>query len=188
VIDDRCGGDPLEDTISLSVSGAGAFVLLRREAGLHILNRTWTDRGSGGRKHEDRDVVRVEVLPAPVEEGPFPGEEVRAERRSLREVPGRLVARPRSEVTLLHLPTMISVRVWSGGRKDEGLERATLLLRGRVEVAREGPTPVTSEPIVRRYTLGPTPLVRDRVTGRTTGRLDRVLRGDLDLLLAPPSE
>lgn len=38
--------------------------------------------------------------------------------------------------------------------------------------------------IVRRYQQKPTPLVRDTVKGWRTGRLDRVLKGDFDLLEA----
>jgi hypothetical protein len=36
---------------------------------------------------------------------------------------------------------------------------------------------------VRRYTFGPAPMVRDRRTGRSTGRLDRVLAGELELVV-----
>ncbi len=35
--------------------------------------------------------------------------------------------------------------------------------------------------IVRRYQEKPSPLVRDKVSGWKTGRLDRVLDGDFDL-------
>jgi hypothetical protein len=34
--------------------------------------------------------------------------------------------------------------------------------------------------VVRRYTLSPAPLVRDTLTGKSTGRLDEVLDGHLD--------
>ena len=40
-------------------------------------------------------------------------------------------------------------------------------------------------PVVRRYTLGPTTLVRDLRSGRTTGRLDQVLDGQLEMFLRP---
>jgi hypothetical protein len=38
--------------------------------------------------------------------------------------------------------------------------------------------------VVRRYTLGPAPRVRDLRSGRTTGRLDQVFEGHLDVFLA----
>jgi ATP-dependent Clp protease ATP-binding subunit ClpC len=37
--------------------------------------------------------------------------------------------------------------------------------------------------VVRRYRERPSPLVRDSVRGLRTGRLDRVLAGDFDLVL-----
>src|SRR5205823_1317316 len=37
VLDDRRGGDPDEDTVTLLVGGAGAFALLAGEAGLHLV-------------------------------------------------------------------------------------------------------------------------------------------------------
>ena len=44
------------------------------------------------------------------------------------------------------------------------------------------PTGVESVAIVRRYRERPSPLVRDAVKGWRTGKLDRVLLGDFDLL------
>jgi ATP-dependent Clp protease ATP-binding subunit ClpC len=48
------------------------------------------------------------------------------------------------------------------------------------EQARQAPTSITSD-VARRYRLEPSPLVRDR-RGWRTGRADRVLAGDFDLL------
>jgi ATP-dependent Clp protease ATP-binding subunit ClpC len=42
-------------------------------------------------------------------------------------------------------------------------------------------TPATGTPVVRRYQHDPTPLVRDRVRGYRTGRIDHVLSGGFDL-------
>src|SRR5205085_5140434 len=39
VLDDRQGGDPDEDTVTLLVSGAGAHALLAGESGLHQVSR-----------------------------------------------------------------------------------------------------------------------------------------------------
>jgi ATP-dependent Clp protease ATP-binding subunit ClpC len=41
--------------------------------------------------------------------------------------------------------------------------------------------------IVRRYREEPSPLVRDAVRGWRTGRLDRVLGGDFDVIVSAPS-
>jgi ATP-dependent Clp protease ATP-binding subunit ClpC len=40
----------------------------------------------------------------------------------------------------------------------------------------------TSRAVVRRYRREPSPLVRDSVRGWRTGRLDRVLAGEFDVL------
>jgi hypothetical protein len=72
------------------------------------------------------------------------------------------------------------------GTKTQALERLRPLLQARLEAANtraqdQPPRP----PLVRRYTLGPTTLVRDLRTGRSTGRLDQVLEGHLEAFLRP---
>jgi hypothetical protein len=58
------------------------------------------------------------------------------------------------------------------------------LLLARLEAAQQRTGQTASRPpVVRRYTLGPTTLVRDLRSGRTTGRLDQVLEGQLDAFL-----
>jgi ATP-dependent Clp protease ATP-binding subunit ClpC len=42
--------------------------------------------------------------------------------------------------------------------------------------------PVRGDDVVRRYRREPSPLVRDAVRGWRTGRLDRVLDGEFDVL------
>jgi ATP-dependent Clp protease ATP-binding subunit ClpC len=179
-LDDRRGGAPPEDTLTLLVCGAGAYALLAGEAGLHQVSRG-TPRG---RQRPDRDVVRVEVMPAP-SAGPV-ADEVRTEVRPLADVRGRLLAKPRFEVQLLHVPTMIAVRAWTDGPKVEAVDRLRPLLAARVEATKERAEPTAGDglgPFVRRYILGPAPLVRDLRTRRSTGRLDRVLQGHIDMFL-----
>jgi peptide chain release factor 2 len=186
-LDDHRGGDPAEDGIALLLSGAGAYALLAGEAGLHQVARGRREGRDGRRRPVDRDVVRVEVFAVPAGDAGFAADEVRAEARALAEVQGRLVARPRFEVQLLHVPTMIAVRGWTDGTKAQAVERLRPLLRARVEAAKAadaGGRP----PVVRRYGLGPQPLVRDVRTGLSTGRVDQVLEGQLDVFLLPPRQ
>jgi ATP-dependent Clp protease ATP-binding subunit ClpC len=185
-LDDHRGGDPAEDGIALLLSGAGAYALLAGEAGLHQVARGRREVRDGRRRPVDRDVVRVEVFPVPAAEAGFGPDEVRAEARALAEVRGRLVARPRFEVRLLHVPTMISVRGWTDGTKAQAAERLRPLLRARVEAAKAAADAAGRPQVVRRYGLGPQPLVRDVRTGRSTGRVDQVLEGQLDVFLLPP--
>ena len=103
--------------------------------------------------------------------------------RALKSAKGRLLAKPRFEVQLLHVPTMTSVRAWTDGSKGEAVERLRPLLAARVAALR-GATDQSA--VIRRYVLGPAPLVRDLRSGRSTGRLDKVLQGHIDLFLEPP--
>jgi ATP-dependent Clp protease ATP-binding subunit ClpC len=186
VLDDRHGGDPDEDVIALLLSGAGAYALLAGESGLHQVARGKEEDRSGRRRHADREVVRVEVFPAPTVEAGFHHTEVRAQVRPLNDVQGRLLSRPRFEVELLHVPSMITVRAWTDGTRAQAIEHSTPLLRARVDAAKVTPGSDSGRlPLVRRYTLGPAPLVRDLRSGRSTGRLDQVFKGHLDMFLAP---
>jgi ATP-dependent Clp protease ATP-binding subunit ClpC len=187
VLDDRQGGDPAEDTITLSITGAGAHALLVGEMGLHQLSRGHGERRDGRRRAVDRDVVRVEVLPAPAGAAAFGRDEVRVEHRPLKGKVGRLMARPKAEIQLLHLPSMTAVRAWTEASKAQAVEALQPLLRARVSAGGSGAKdPSGRLTFVRRYTLGPAPLVRDVRSGLTLGRLDQILEGHLDAFLSPP--
>jgi peptide chain release factor 2 len=185
VLDDRQGGDPEEDTITLQLSGAGAHALLAGEAGLHLVSRGRRETRDGKKRPADREVVRVEVLPAG--EPAFGPEEVRVEAQPLAGARGRLLPRLRHDVRLFHLPSLTSVRAWTDGGKREAVERLRVLLWARIEAGRGAAAePAGRPPVVRRYALGPTTLVRDQRSGKSTGRLDQVLEGQLDMFLGGP--
>src|SRR5262249_46695012 len=153
VLSDRVGGNPWEDAITLQLTGAGAFALLEGEAGLHHFSDKRTARN--GRRSAERDVVRVEVLRVPPEEVTFGANDWRIESRPLTGVAGRLLARPKLEVYLLHVDSKISVRAWTEAGKTQAVERLAPLLWARVEAARATPagaaTPSTLPPVIRRY-------------------------------------
>ena len=67
------------------------------------------------------------------------------------------------------------------------VEPAADLIDQMVAGDRLGDGAGTTLEIVRRYREEPSPLARDRVRGWRTGRLDRVLAGDFDLI-APREE
>jgi ATP-dependent Clp protease ATP-binding subunit ClpC len=185
VLDDRRGGTPHEDALTLLLSGAGAYALLAGEAGLHQLSRGRSKSRSGRQRAPDRDVVRVDVVPVAMGD-PLGRDEVRVEVHSLDGVQGRLLKKPRFEISLLHVPSLTAVRAWTDGTKAQAIERLRPLLAARVEAGRSAnKDPAPS--FVRRYILGPSPLVRDLRLHRSTGRLDRVLRGHIDPFLVPAS-
>jgi ATP-dependent Clp protease ATP-binding subunit ClpC len=186
VLDDRRQTDPTEDVIVLQVSGAGSHTLLAGEAGLHQLARRGPGKRTDERRTVDRDVVRVEVLPVPDDANPVGHDAIQVQTRSLANVAGRLLPRPRLEVQLRHEPTLLTLRAWTDRSRAEAIDRLRPLLRARVALAEAAPTE-GRPPIVRRYVFGPAPLVRDVRSGRTTGRLHQVLEGQLDMFLAPPA-
>jgi ATP-dependent Clp protease ATP-binding subunit ClpC len=178
VLDDHQGGDPPEDVLVLQIGGAGAYALLAAESGLHPLTRGRAE-GRDGRRHGDREVVRVEVLLVPAEEDPRGREEVEVEVCSLEKATGRLMSRPRLEVHLRHKPSLMTLWAWTDRGRGEAVERLRPLLRARLAA---GSAATAGRPaVVRRYALGPAPLVRDVRSGRSTGRLEQVLDGELDL-------
>lgn len=77
--------------------------------------------------------------------------------------------------------TRANVRVV--GQPDEPAGRGANALRQQAEraLAEDSPTANTS-PVIRRYREEPSPLVRDSARGWRTGRLERVLEGDFDLI------
>ncbi len=184
VLDDHRTTDPQEDVIVLQVTGAGAFALLMREQGLHYVIQ---GRGEGGdgKKGTQREVVRVEVHP--LSGGPpLDREEVRAEVRPLADAEGRLMERPRFEVHLSHQPTLTTLRAWTDLSRSEAVEQLRPLLQARVAAAAS--REATPGRVVRRYTLNPAPLVRDTLSGKSTGRLDEVLAGHLDQFFTTPED
>jgi ATP-dependent Clp protease ATP-binding subunit ClpC len=109
-----------------AVSGYAAYTILRREAGLHVLETPQDERSSFRRV-----AASVRVVGQP------------------EEPPGR------------------------GGREalSEQAERA---------LSAEAQAP--QQQVVRRYREEPSPLVRDSARGWRTGRVERVLDGDFDLI------
>ncbi|MGB8511104.1 MAG: AAA family ATPase [Pyrinomonadaceae bacterium] len=119
-------GSPSSYRALLAVSGFGAYSILQREAGLHILE-TPQDEKSFNR-------ARVQV---------------------------RVVAQPDEPPT---------------GHGQEALRRQAEDALAFDEQKGVPPS------IVRRYREEPSPLVRDSVRGWRTGKLERVLGGDFDLI------
>ncbi len=66
--------------------------------------------------------------------------------------------------------------------EDRGFDRLTVLVEVGSAASGDAPAADRGEPaVVRRYRHGPSPLVRD-ASGARTGRIDRVLAGDFDLV------
>ena len=85
---------------------------------------------------------------------------------------------------LFHPKTLVSVRAWVPGPRDEAVARVMLLLRVRAETpARVVTASSEAPPVIRRYELGQNHGVKDLRTGKHTPHVERVLRGQLDPFL-----
>ncbi len=173
VVDDRVDAESGEDSITLLVSGCGAHALLAGESGLHRFR-------DGLPPRDVLEAVRVAVLPMPPAVPNFPAEAVSIETRSVAR-PGRLMRAVTLELRLFHRPTKIALRAACDGSREWALERILPLFFASIRQATT-PPPV-EERLVRRYQLGPSPRVRDLRTGYATGRLERVLRGDIEMFV-----
>ena len=182
------GGDVHE--VVLHVSGGGAFGLLCGEAGQHHVVRERSDRGAEDRVRGDRDVVRVRVLPYPVNDGAAErGERFEVSARPT-SAAGELLAKPAFDVTARDAGRHATVRLRCGGTREDALAAAATVLRAELAAATgraSGGAAADEQPVLRRrYVLGPAPMVRDPVVKRSSGNLDRVLRGALDGYLRLP--
>ncbi|MEM9800236.1 MAG: AAA family ATPase [Planctomycetota bacterium] len=171
VLDDRSASHESEDTITLALEGTGAFALLRSETGLHKFRR---DRAG---ERSTTELVRVEVLPVLDDPPALSRSELRVDARPLRDAAGRLVTTLRTEVHLLHRPTMTTLRALSPEDESAAVDSSIGLLAALITAIPKGDLDV-----IRRYGFGPASVIRDRRTGRATGRVDRVLGGELDLV------
>jgi ATP-dependent Clp protease ATP-binding subunit ClpC len=179
-LDDRRTSEPAADAITLEVVGPGALALFAREEGIHQLSR----RGARGAGRPSRAWVRVDVLAVPPETGRDLASDVTVRAKTLKGVKGRRIAKPTLELSLLHAPSLTSLVAHTAGSRDEALARLLPLLAAVRERA-QAPAPAapTASQVVRVYELGSSPRVRDRRTGCDTGHVERVLDGELELLL-----
>jgi len=179
ILSDRRAKTPPDDSLVLSISGAGAHALLAAEAGLHQLARGRSrDRDQSG---YSREVVRVEVDAVNASAAPLSRDEIQCEIKPLKKAKGRLLPAPAFDVHLLHRESMAAVHAWTGGSKESIIERLAPLLEARVADVQNGRAENT--PQVRRYRLGPVRGVRDNRTGQKSGRVDAVLDGRLEPFL-----
>jgi ATP-dependent Clp protease ATP-binding subunit ClpC len=187
VLDDHRIESPLDDSISLLISGVGPFALLAGEAGLHAFYY-----GTGGDSRQStnqREVARVEVSLVDNSHSPIARPDVHVEIHPLGKVAGRLLRRPKFDVRLLHPSSLMSIRAWTDSDESTAVTRLLPLLEARVasRAASNSGNGAPDKAMIRRYRLGPSQLVRDVRTGRRTGRLDQILNGHLDPFLVPLS-
>jgi hypothetical protein len=177
--------DDRTDVACLRVEGLGAYLLLKGESGLHQFDRRAKERVTRGREivHHDRELVRVDVLPAGPEMAPAFRKVLKAQTTPLKPRRRRLLESD-TAVSLFHTPSVRSLALWTSGPAPKAIERAAMALHTQLAAAGQ----VRNDTIVRYYDLHASPRVRDARTGRSTGDVGKVLKGHLEPLLyeAPP--
>ena len=182
VLGEYCEGK--KDYVYLRVSGLGCYSLLKNESGLHQLDRRFKAKATRNRREliqEDREVLRVEVLPLDCEPDKAFRHAVKYECNDLKPVHNRLM-RSDTAVTLFHEPTLRSLSLWTTGPRDSALDRAFVILHGQVSTGAARNESCANE-IIRHYELGLSPRIKDARTGRSTSNVERILKGHLDSLL-----
>ncbi len=158
------------DRVALLVTGAGSFVQFEPEVGLHRFRQTSDTRS-------ETDVARVTVIAL---DAVVPDAAMRS--MSVATTPlssiGRFATDLRTRTVARSGST--TVELANGIDSETSQETAALWL---LTMTTAPPRP--SDDLVRRYEFGPSPVVRDAQSGRSSGRLDRVLAGSLDLVRGP---
>lgn len=171
------------DHVCLSVSGLGAHMLFKPEAGMHKLERRSRHalaRNGHEKTSEDSELIRVEVIPVTAEPDKKFTAAVTTAIRELKPRRTRLVDEAGWQVRLFHPPSVRSLETWVGGTRAEALARAMQILHAQVNAAHL--EPVTE--VIRHYALGIGSRIRDNRTGRTTSRLAQFFKGHLEIMRA----
>jgi peptide chain release factor 1 len=176
--------------IVISVQGGGAYSRLKRESGVHRVQRI-PETESGGRIHTS--TATVAVLPEAEEvEVEIPAEDVETDVYRSSGPGGQSVNTTDSAVRLTHKPSGIVISVQEERSQRQNREKAMRYLRARL-LKLEEERRQQEEAAARRAQVGtgersekirtynyPQNRVTDHRIGVTSHRLQEVLQGDID--------
>lgn len=169
--------------VILELTGLGAYGLMKAELGLHQFDHRHKRPARHGERErilEDREIIRVEVIPVPSEASRGFSTEVTARWKELKPVRSHLLERARWSVSLFHAPSLQSTEIWLAGKREEAETEALRFFEAYIRSVpqlAEG-----SSQLARHYWLGIGSKIRDLRSGRTTTNLAQVFKGHLELV------
>ena len=179
---------------TFTVSGEYAFGLLSAERGVHRLVRI-SPFDAGSRRHTSFASVAVAPVISDAVEVGVDEKDLKIDTYRASGAGGQHVNKTDSAVRITHLPTGIVVQCQNERSQHQNREVAMRVLKARLfelerekrgrEIASIGGEKADIEwgSQIRSYVLHPYKLVKDHRSGEETANVDRVLDGDLDVLI-----
>lgn len=186
--------------ITFTVTGKGAFRLLKNESGVHRLVRI---SPFNAKKLRHTSFAMVEVIPKfpPLSDLAVPPEELKIEFARSSGPGGQNVNKRETAVHIVHIPTGITVHAESERSQAQNKEEALAILKGKLyrhkkeqeEKERAGLyVSKTTEnewgSQIRSYILHPYKLVKDHRTNKEDQNPEKVLLGDLSTFIEEGSK
>jgi len=172
-----------EESVFIHVVGLGAYALLKNEAGLHQFDNRYKSRNGKDKDkaRADREVIRVDVLALDAEPDKAFRSKLKTAVSPAKAKSGLFLKKPTYEISLFHEPSIRSLRGLFVGDKTEAVGCAEMVIFAMVNNQDES----ALDYIVRYYDFGTGAKIKDARSGKVTGRIDQILKGNLDLFIQP---
>ncbi|MDE2399992.1 MAG: PCRF domain-containing protein [Patescibacteria group bacterium] len=180
-------------SITIEISGTGAYGNLKNESGVHRLVRI---SPFNAKKLRHTSFSLVEVLPkfSKLQEKDIviPENDLKIEFSKSSGPGGQNVNKRETAVRIVHIPTGLSVSASKERSQEQNREQALAILRAKIFKQAEKDKKSVEESMkmknteiewgsqIRSYVLHPYKMVKDHRTGVETSNIDAVLSGEID--------